>query len=261
MPGNTSSLPRESGYTYNEAFFRYIHEGAIRSANRIVPLVIQSLGVNSVLDVGCGAGAWLSVYRQQGITDILGVDGTYVQQDSLLIPPQAFHAQDLAQHFDLQRKFDLVQCLEVGEHIPQPASKTLVENLVRHGKLVLFSAAIPGQGGEHHINEQPYEFWRRLFNLHGYKPLDFVRSRIRSFADVEKWYRYNVVLYAAPEIIAALPSVVGSTRVPDGQPIANVARGLYKVRTRLFSYLPVSWLTLIALAKHRVVLTYRAVVR
>lgn len=258
---SANSLPKASAYTYDQAFFRYIHEGAIRSAGRIVPLVVQSLSVRSVLDVGCGAGAWLSVYRQQGVTDILGVDGAYVRKDSLLIPPKAFQARDITQPFDLRRRFDLVQCLEVGEHIPNAASKSLVENLVRHGKLVLFSAAIPGQGGEHHINEQPYEFWMHLFNSHGYKPFDYFRPLIKGLTDVESWYRYNVLLYAAPSAIPALPAVVASTRVPNGQPITNVCGRLFRIRTKAFSFLPVSCLTLIALAKHRAVLAYRAVRR
>lgn len=256
-----NSLSKGSGHTYNEVFFRYIHQGAIRSAGRIVPLAIQGLGIKSVLDVGCGAGAWLSVYRQQGVADILGVDGAYVREDSLLVPPQAFQARDITQPFDLRRQFDLVQCLEVGEHVPKAASKSLVENLVRHGKLVLFSAAIPGQGGEHHINEQPCEFWRHLFNSHGYKPFDFIRPLIKDSADVESWYRYNVLLYAAPGAIPALPAIVAATRVPNQQPIPNVCSTLYRFRTKAFSFLPVSCLTFIALAKHRVVLTYRAVTR
>ena len=266
MPANSSdasanSLSRGSGYKYSEAFFRYIHEGAIRSAGRIVPLAVQNLGIHSVLDVGCGAGAWLSVYRQQGVADIIGVDGVYVRKESLLVQPHAFQTQDITQPFNLGRQFDLVQCLEVGEHILKATSKSLVDNLVRHGKLVLFSAANPGQGGEHHINEQPYEFWRRLFNNHGYKPFDFIRPLIKDLTDVESWYRYNVLLYAAPGAIPALPAVVANTRIPDGQPIANVSGRLYRVRTRAFSFLPVSCLTLIALAKHRAVLTYRAVTR
>src|ERR1700756_91995 len=259
MPANPSSFATEPGYAYDTDFFRYIHEGAIRSAHRMVPLLLQTLGIRSVLDVGCGAGAWLSVYSHYGVSDILGVDGAYVRKESLLIAAQAFKPHDITQPFDLGRQFDLVQCLEVGEHIPKLASTTLVENLVRHSKLVLFSAATPGQGGENHVNEQPHEFWRQLFNSRGYKPFDFIRPSIKGFSDVERWYRYNVVLYIAPEVMAVLPGAVASTRVPEGQRIANVSGWLYKVRTKAFSFLPVRWLTLIALAKHRVVLAYRGV--
>jgi SAM-dependent methyltransferase len=250
-----------AGYAYDDDFFRYIHEGAIRSAQQIVPLIIPSLRIQSVLDVGCGAGAWLSVYRKQGVRACLGVDGAYVRAESLLVPAEVFQPQDITQPFDLKRRFDLVQCLEAGEHIPKSASKTLVENLVRHGSTVLFSAAIPGQGGENHVNEQSYEFWRQLFAGYGYKPFDFLRPAISSLGGIEVWYRNNLILYVAQESIPVLSRVIADTRVLDGKPIANVAGWLYKIRIGVFSSLPVSWLSKLAMVKHRCVLTYRALLR
>lgn len=248
-------------YLYDDAFFRYIQEGSTRSAQKIVPLVIEALGVKSVLDVGCGAGAWLREYSHQGIADYLGVDGKYVQKESLLIPEENFRAQDITQPFNLGRSFDLGQCLEVGEHLPTAASETLVENLVRHSGMVLFSAAIPGQGGENHINEQPYEFWRSLFRSHGYVPFDFVRSAIRDCSEVEAWYRHNVMLYVAQEHIQALPVAVAKTRVADKEPIANVAGGLYRLRTRMLAPLPVGLVSKLAVWKHSSVLFYRRIMR
>ena len=99
------------GYRYSEDFYRYIETGSTRSANIIVPLVLRDLSPHSVLDVGCGAGAWLSEYRNCGIADYLGIDGVYVRESSLLIPADHFQSQDVAQAFDLGRRFGLVQCL------------------------------------------------------------------------------------------------------------------------------------------------------
>lgn len=249
------------GYIYDDAFFRYIQEGSTRSAQKVVPLVTQMLGTKSVLDVGCGAGAWLREYRNQAITDCLGVDGDYVQKEQLLIPAENFKAHDITQPFDLKRNFDLAQCLEVGEHIPQSASETLIANLVRHSSAVLFSAAIPGQGGENHINEQNYEFWRALFNRHGYKPFDPVRPAIKGSTEVEVWYRHNIILYVAPERVGALPPAVTAARVPDNEPIANVSSGLYRLRTRILALLSVRWVSRLAVWKHSCVLLYQRVLR
>lgn len=248
-------------YLYDDAFFRYIQEGSTRSAQRVVPLVTQTLGVKSVLDVGCGAGAWLREYSNQGIADYLGVDGEYVQKEALLIPEENFRAQDITEPFDLGRSFDLAQCLEVGEHIPTQASETLVENLVRHSRMVLFSAAIPGQGGENHINEQPYEFWRALFRKQGYKPIDFVRPAIKSCSEVEAWYRHNVMLYAASELVESLPSAVSEVQVADDKPIANVGGPAYRLRTRILAPLPVAVVSKLAVWKHACVLLYRRMMR
>jgi len=62
--------------------------------------------------------------------------------------------------------------------------------------VVLFSAAVPGQGGEHHVNEQPPEYWRSLFAERGYDCFDFLRARLRDRSDVRPWYRYNTLIYA-----------------------------------------------------------------
>jgi SAM-dependent methyltransferase len=248
-------------YVYDDAFFRYIQEGSTRSAQKVVPLVAQALGVKSVLDVGCGAGAWLREYRNQAVTDCLGVDGDYVQKEQLLIPAENFTAHDITQPFDLGRRFDLAQCLEVGEHIPQSASETLVENLVRHSQAILFSAAIPGQGGENHINEQTYEFWRALFHRHEYKPFDFVRPAIKASTAIEIWYRHNIILYVAPERVQGLPSAVAGTHVPDGEPIASVSSFLYRLRTRILALLSVRWVSRLAVWKHSCVLLYQRMLR
>ena len=62
---------------------------------------------------------------------------------------------------------------------------------------MLFSAAIPGQPGTHHINEQFPWYWQKLFARHGYVALDVVRPRVRHNPAVEPWYSQNVLLYMA----------------------------------------------------------------
>ena len=101
-------------YEYDSRFFDYIRAGAIRSARAIVPIVTGAVRCRSVLDVGCGAGAWLSVDKERGVDDILGVDGEYVDREQLMIPSAQFQAIDVARPFDLGRRFDLVQSLEVA---------------------------------------------------------------------------------------------------------------------------------------------------
>jgi 2-polyprenyl-3-methyl-5-hydroxy-6-metoxy-1,4-benzoquinol methylase len=143
-------------HLYRPEFFDYIERGSLRSAATVIPIIRSLARVESVLDIGCGRGAWLSEWRRQGVGDVAGADGSYVDQASLAIPVEQFIATDLSQPIDLRRRFDLVQCLEVAEHLPADSADTLVDSLVRHGSVILFSAAVPGQGGEHHVNEQPY---------------------------------------------------------------------------------------------------------
>ena len=114
----------------------------------MVPLVLQLLPVRSVVDVGCGDGSWLVVFRKLGVKEILGIDGEYVDPGLLQIPQDCFQAFDLAKPFSLGRVFDLAVSLEVAEHLPAECAPGFVECLTRLAPSVLFSAAIPFQGGD-----------------------------------------------------------------------------------------------------------------
>ncbi len=238
-------------HQYDQLFYRYQREGSLRSARRVLPLVHAELCAASVLDVGCGAGAWLCAHRELGCQDIVGVDGHYVDRSVLLFGQERFLPHDITQPIDLGRQFDLIQCLEVAEHIDPARSETLVDNLVRHGRRVLFSAAVPGQGGEDHINEQPYGYWRDLFAARGYRLFDFVRPQIVPMADVEAWYRYNTLFFAHDAEIAGLAPAVSLTRVGDRDAIQDFAPLSYRLRKLLVRQLPHRAVSRLAVWKHQ----------
>jgi SAM-dependent methyltransferase len=242
-----ASLPDR--HEYDTFFFNYIEEGAARSARCIAPLVVGALGIRTILDVGCGAGAWLREYERLGVA-ILGIDGDYVERERLLIAAQQFRALDVTSPFDLGERFDLVQCLEVAEHLPPPCSATLIANLTRHSDWVLFSAAVPGQGGEHHVNEQSCGFWRSLFEEHGFAAHDFLRPHLVG-ADVEPWYAYNTLLYAREAVGDRLPEVVRRTRVPEDSPIRDFTPLPFRLRKWVLRRLPVPLVSRLAVLKHR----------
>jgi SAM-dependent methyltransferase len=181
--------------------------GATQSAEVIVPLVLHLLPVRSVLDVGCGDGSWLRVFQKLGVKDVLGIDGEYVTVDLLQIPQDRFRAVDLAKPFDVGRAFDLAISLEVAEHLPAESASTFVESLARQAPLVLFSAAIPKQGGNHHLNEQWPDYWVKLFLGHGYLPVDFLRRRIWQNDAVEWWYAQNTLLFARADLVESNPTL------------------------------------------------------
>lgn len=216
-------------YEYQANFYSYLGSFALRSAQRIVPLITAVLPVRSVADFGCGLGAWLNVWHSAGI-DIAGVDGPYIDRNRLLIDPAYFHAADLAAPINLGRRFDLVQSLEVAEHLPASKARQFVGTLTRHGSCVLFSAAVPGQGGENHINEQPLGYWRELFRDEGFVAIDYLRPLIRDDAKIEPWYRYNIMLYVSRDRLPDLPEsvrshLVGETdELDDYRPLADRLR-------------------------------------
>jgi SAM-dependent methyltransferase len=172
-----------------------------------VPLVLELLSPRSVVDVGCGLGAWLVAAIEQGITDVQGIDGPHVDVARLLIPRERFIAADLERPVELGRRYDLVISLEVAEHVSASAADTFVASLVKLGPAVLFSAAIPDQGGERHVNEQWPHYWVEKFAVHGYAALDCIRDRIWDHPDVEPWYAQNVFLYVSGALLSSTPKL------------------------------------------------------
>jgi SAM-dependent methyltransferase len=200
---------------YDDHFFGLVDEGSERSARVVVPLILGRLSdapPRSILDIGCGTGTWLTVFEQHAIADSLGIDGDYIEPGSLRIPRSRFMAADLVQPLVLDRRFDLALCLEVGKHLPASAAGTLVDSLCSHSDLVLFSAAIPGQGGTHHINEQWPDYWHARFAKRGYTCIDWIRPLIWEDTAVDWWYAQNLLMYAAP---AALERSGGLRRLAE----------------------------------------------
>lgn len=239
--------------SYDQVFYEYVNRGAIRSAEIVLPHLFRHLAIGSVLDVGCGQGAWLSVCARLGVPEVTGIDGDYVSRQQLLIPPERFVACDLAAGFRLAGHFDLVMSLEVAEHLPPERSAAFVEALVGHGEMVLFSAAPPGQGGHNHVNERDYDDWRRLFARRGYVGFDCLRPLIRHERRVEPWYRYNPILYVAAGRVERLPEEIRRCRLAEDAPIRDLSPAWYRARKRLVRLLPPRWMTWIASCKERFV--------
>jgi SAM-dependent methyltransferase len=237
--------------SYDQSFFEYVNASAGAAAGRIVPLLQRQLAPGSVLDVGCGQGAWLAVWQGHGVQDLFGVDGSYVDRGRLLFAPECFYAHDLRQPFDLGRSFSLVQCLEVAEHLPASSAEPLIDSLIRHGEVIVFSAAPPGQGGHQHVNERSYDYWRALFLQRGYLALDYLRPRIRSDAGIDRWYRYNTLLYVSRDTITRLSEELQASLLPPG-PVPELAPLAYRIRKRLVSRVPVPLMTAIARLKERI---------
>jgi SAM-dependent methyltransferase len=175
----------------------YIHDEITHNpeaASQVLPVLFDIYKPSSIVDVGCGLGNWIQVAKQMGITDVMGVDGSYVDRSLLKINEQEFVEKDLTQPFQLNRKFDLAISLEVAEHLPESSAASFIESITRHTDVVLFSAALPGQGGQNHINEQWPDYWQQHFKHFGFIMLDCIRPKIWKNKKIERWYRQNIFL-------------------------------------------------------------------
>lgn len=179
---------------YQDNFHNIHFQNSLNSAKEIVPLFLSYYAPNSVLDVGCGLGSWLKVFEENKC-EIFGIDGDYIRTEDLIFDEHKFKDYDLNVKFDLQKKFDLVTSLEVAEHITSENAQVFIDSLCKHGDLILFSAAIPGQEGTLHFNEQYNDYWINLFSKNDYHCIDFLRHKIWNNTNISWWYRQNILIF------------------------------------------------------------------
>jgi SAM-dependent methyltransferase len=216
---------------YDEQFFTEIKQGAAPSAEVIVPRVVHLCApheIRSVVDIGCGLGSWLRVFQQHGASTILGIDGEYVDRSALDIPDSCFRSHDLTKPYHIDRQFDLAISLEVAEHLPPETADAFVGTLASLAPVVLFSAAIPGQRGDHHVNEQWPEYWAALFGTRNYAAVDCLRFGLLGDPRVEFWYQQNVMLFVDAERLASYPALHEEHRRTCGRIAPLVHREVFE---------------------------------
>ncbi len=211
---------------YTPRYYERQEGGSVEAAKAIVPHVLNLIAPRSVIDVGCGVGTWLSVFHERGI-QIAGFDGTWVKEEKLHIPKENFSAIDIETIGDIGHA-DLAMSLEVGEHVSAAAAPKLVAALVHAAPVVLFSAAIPLQGGTHHINEQWPSYWAHLFRAHGYVPIDCIRPRVWN-ERIDYWYAQNSIIYVDKDKLSTYPQLarLAEEGFPDPLPLVHPQKFLY----------------------------------
>lgn len=197
----------EPGSPYSESFYNAQRAGSEASARIVVPIIHAIFRPSSVVDVGCGLGTWLAAFGDSGVVDIAGIDGHWVDPELLCIPEEAFTKLDLSRPFSLERTFDLALCLEVAEHLEHELARTFVGSLVSLSSIVVFSAAIPAQGGTHHVNERWPDYWRGLFAEYGYTVVDCLRPRIWQEDEVDYWYAQNMLVFVQHDVLSSRPEL------------------------------------------------------
>ena len=190
---------------YQEEFYSQRHQQTIYSAERILRLVLDILPpVNSAVDFGCGVGTWLAVLREMGVSRVRGLEGSWVNRDLLQIEEHELLQVNFEQEIQLGDQYDLAISLEVAEHLSPAAAKPFIRSLTAAADQVLFSAAIPQQGGTRHLNEHWPDYWVDLFDQQGFGVMDVIRWQVWEDGGVLPWYRQNTLLFVKRDRIARM---------------------------------------------------------
>ncbi len=163
--------------------------------------ILELVRPKSVLDAGCGVGKTTVYLAQRGL-DVLGLEASKVAIRASE-RPDLIRRHDLKVPLDLKKKFDLVWCFEVAEHIHPAFTNTFVDTLTRHAGVVALSAAPPGQGGEGHFNEQPQNYWVKKFSERGFGLQGEWTTTIQR---IDEFYSKNMMVFVRR------PDTVGGSR-------------------------------------------------
>lgn len=182
---------------YDQAFYQNRHEHTRHAARQLLGHVIDIVPpIHAAVDVGCGVGTWLAALQEHGVSTLQGYDGDWVDPNLLEIPADCFESRELTQIIPAPaNRYGLAMSLEVAEHLPASAARTFINSLTNQSDFVLFSAAIPHQGGRHHVNEQWLEYWVELFRTFNYIGIDALRPALWHDDQIQTWYRQNAVLF------------------------------------------------------------------
>ena len=179
---------------YDENFYKSIKEASKISAQSLLPEILKFMRPKTVIDIGCGAGSWLAVWQELG-AEVVGVDGDYVDREQLMIDEKFFRPMNLEERINIDERFDLAMTMEVAEHLSPKRADSFVEDLTKLSDVILFSAAIPGQGGTNHVNEQWQSYWQAKFLNCGYVGVDYLRSKTWYNAGIGSIYLSNTLIY------------------------------------------------------------------
>ena len=173
-----------------------------RSYRLIVHYIMKNVqpALKSVIDYGCGAGWFLYYFKKDfGINDILGLEPS---PSAMLIADPLVRDDvmplSLTDFIIFRRNFDLAMNIEVAEHINKKFADRIVKNITRYSDLLIFSAAVPGQGGVGHVNEQPFEFWKNKICDTGFSFKEEETQKFRQFLKkkkAKKWYYNNLAIF------------------------------------------------------------------
>lgn len=248
------------GFQYSRNFYSSVDERAGATAAEVFQVLGAYLRIESILDVGCGSGAWLEAGFKSGVKRATGVDLSssieVVENNPNLKSRIADHSLKLIVRDFVEDsttgfiESDLAMSLEVVEHLPEHVGRNLIGRLTESADFIVFSGAQPGQGGTYHINEQPLTYWVEEFRKHGFDAYDPFRSVLQSQRQLPRFYALNTLLFINQNAIESNQLIINlqkllACRVQDPRQLDKRTRTEI-IRYRIVSLFPEQFVTFLS---------------
>jgi SAM-dependent methyltransferase len=190
---NVISFDRLYGAEY---YKKMLDEDALSDSRSFAREVQNRIDVNSVIDFGCGPGRFLLPFYEADVK-IKGVDASSAAKSESVVPAERIKQHDLRQPLNTDKNYDVALCIEVLEHLPRHATETVVRSIAGASDIAIVTAAPPGQGGTHHVNEQPATYWINKFESTGMSYDESLTSELRSAIEPKEldWLSSNIMVF------------------------------------------------------------------
>lgn len=150
------------GRGYSEKYYRKHKEIDEKWATPLARLFIRTLGIRSMLDLGCGVGSYLRGALEENLSNVVGVEmnADLARPFMGAVVSTVAIQGDITKPLDLHGQFDCVLSVETGEHLQPEGTAGFIDNLKScSSRLIVLTAAPPGQRGTQHINLRPRSEW------------------------------------------------------------------------------------------------------
>jgi len=185
---------------YDDKYYNWFVKNTKDYIKTTMDWFIDTYKPKSIIDYGCGIGAYLESGFNKGVERLQGFDinGEILKKYTNPLIGKFITYTDCTEKINTD-KYECIISIETAEHINPLKSEVFVMNLINsadENSLIIFSAAQPEQNGTGHINCQTKEFWIELFNTYGFGVDSQVTKEVS-----EKWKTLKAPKYVYNNLI------------------------------------------------------------
>jgi 2-polyprenyl-3-methyl-5-hydroxy-6-metoxy-1,4-benzoquinol methylase len=179
-----------------EYYERMDRKEALEDCKKFSEVILANYDQENIIEFGCGTGRLLYDFYNNDV-EVHGLELSKIAQDVSQLPSGKVETHDLKKPYYPKQTYDIVLCVEVLEHLPEYATETIVSSIARSAPVAIVTAATPGQGGTHHVNEQPHTYWMGKFEETGmsYDPKGTKDLRDSLNLNELTWIEDNIMVF------------------------------------------------------------------